>query len=304
MIPLLPQVTVVVSLLTVLGLITIVGLDRLWEFRTQALARFRMVFPYLVLLGGVLALNSVLRDIGPTLSWVVGHQITEILFSWEGGFVAWMQSHSHPYADIYFSYIYIYGYIFLLIFPVIAYFVLSDSRPVREVTLAYTLNYAIGVLCYMLFIAYGPRNVMPDAVDQILYLHWPESHLLTQEFNANVNVFPSLHTSLAVTVALLAVRTRKQYLLWVPVASLLAVSVVISTMYLGIHWGIDVVFGILLAAVSVGGAIWLSSPKRRDGYLGAIGKRLRVLIDRPVDWLIATVNSYRRERTGDPRLDP
>ncbi len=304
MIPLLPQVAVVVSLLTVLGLITIVGLDRLWEFRNRALDRFVAVFPYLVLLGGVLALNSVLRDIGPTLSWVVGWQITDTIFAYEGYFVAWLQGYSHPLADIYFSYTYIYGYIFLLVFPVVAYFVLSDSRPVREITLAYTLNYTIGVICYMLFIAYGPRNVMPDVVDQILYLHWPESHLLTQEFNANVNVFPSLHTSLAVTVALLAFRTRKKYLLWVPVSSILAISVVISTMYLGIHWGIDVIFGILLAMVSVGGAIWLTSPKRKEGYLGAIGKRLRAPIDRPVSWLVDWVREYQTKRTGDPRMDP
>lgn len=249
--PLLPEIALVVSLLTVLGLITIVGLDRLWTFRDDAVNRFQGVFPYLLLLGGVLVVNSYLRQVGPMLSWVFGWQITDDIFAIEGDFVGFIQSYSNPLTDLYFSYTYIYGYIFLVAFPVLAYFVLSDGRPVRELILAYAINYVVGVLCYLIFIAYGPRNVMPDLVDQILYLNWPESNLLTREFNANVNVFPSLHTSLSVTVALLAYRTRESYPVWFPVSSILAASVMISTMYLGIHWGIDVLVGLGLAAFAV-----------------------------------------------------
>ncbi|MEF8820793.1 MAG: phosphatase PAP2 family protein [Halovenus sp.] len=299
--PLLPEIVLVVSLLTVLGLILIVGLDRLWRFRVDAIDRFKGVFPYLLLLGGVLAVNSYLRRVGPSLSWVFGWQITDDIFAIEGNFVGIIQSYSNPIADLYFSYIYIYGYIFLVAFPVLAYFVLSDERPIREITLAYTINYVVGVLCYLVFIAYGPRNVMPDLVDQILYLNWPESNLLTTDFNANVNVFPSLHTSLSMTVALLAYRTRKSYPLWVPVSSILAVSVMISTMYLGIHWGTDVVAGIGLAVFSVGGASWLVSPERRR--LRAIGERLRAPIDRMVDWFVDLVREYRQTNRSDSRLD-
>jgi membrane-associated phospholipid phosphatase len=232
---------------------------------------------------------------------VFGWQITQEIFAIEGELVGVIQSYSHPVADLYFSYTYIYGYIFLVAFPVIAYFVLSDGRPVREITLAYAINYLVGVLCYLLFIAYGPRNVMPDLVDQVLYLNWPESNLLTREFNANVNVFPSLHTSLSVTVALLAVRTRDSYPLWVPVSSLLACSVAFSTMYLGIHWGIDVLAGIVLAVISVGAAAWMTSPERRR--LDAIGRQLRAPIDRLVGWLLALVREYRDRRESDGRLD-
>lgn len=299
--PLLPEIAVIVTVLTVAGVITIVGLQRIWEFRTEALDRFQYVFPYVLLLGVVLVGNSLLRNVGPTLSWLVGWQITDDIFAIEGNFVGVLQSYSHPIADMYFSYIYIYGYIFLLAFPVVAYFVLADDRPVREVTLAYALNYAIGVACYLVFIAYGPRNVIPDMVDQVLYLHWPESNLLTSEVNANVNVFPSLHTSLAVTVALLAFRTRDRYPAWLPIASVLAFSVVISTMYLGIHWLTDVVAGVVLAVISVGGAMWLTSPARQGGRIKAVGKRFRAPIDRLVRVAIErlrTATHRGRERVG------
>jgi len=300
MIPLLPEISVVVTVLTVAGIVTIVGLDRVWEFRREACGRFLYLLPYILLLVGVLVLNSVLRTVGPTLSWLLSWQITEEIFSLEGEFVAVLQSYATPAATVYFSYIYIYGYIFLLVFPVIAYLVMQDDRPVRETIIAYALNYVIGVLCYVLFIAYGPRNVMPDLVDQLLYLHWPESNLLTTEVNSNVNVFPSLHTSLAVTVALLAYRTRKQYSAWLPISALLAVSVVISTMYLGIHWLTDVIAGTGLAFASVSAASWLTTPEHLDGRIGALGRRLRKPIDRFARAALERVRELTRDRIQPP----
>jgi membrane-associated phospholipid phosphatase len=172
---------------------------------------------------------------------------------------------------------------------------MQDDRPAREAILSYALNYVLGVICYVLFIAYGPRNVMPDIVDQLLYLHWPESNLLTSEVNSNVNVFPSLHTSLAVTVALLAYRTRDEYPAWLPISALLAASVVVSTMYLGIHWLTDVVAGVGLAFVSVGAATWLTKPENLEGRIGSFGRRLR----RPIDRFVRAAVDRLRELTSD-----
>jgi membrane-associated phospholipid phosphatase len=285
------DITLVVAVMLAVAVPAIVGVDRLRAFRPRALERLRLLLPYLVFLGGVLAVNSWLRDVGPELSWIVGWRITGWIVSVEGSFVASLQSYANPALTAYFSYTYIYGYVFLLVFPIVAYVLLPETRPVRETVIAYSLNYGLGVLCYVLFIAYGPRNVMPDLVDQLLYTNWPESQLVTSEVNANVNVFPSLHTSLAVTVAALSYRTRDAYPAWFPIATLLAVSVVISTMYLGIHWGIDVFAGVVLAAVSVGGAAWLTSPERREERIGRAGRRLRRAVDRPVEFLLDAIRS-------------
>ena len=303
LLPLLTEIAIVVIAFTVLGLATIVGPGQLWEFRGKVLDRFLYLFPYLLLVGCVLVVNSLLRDIGPPLSWVIGWEITNDIYALEGTFVGWVQSFSTPVADMYFAYIYIYGYIFLLLFPLLAYFVLSNDRPVREATFAYALNYGVGLVCYVLFIAYGPRNVMPDLVDQVLYVHWPESNLLTSAVNANVNVFPSLHTSLAVTVALLAFRTRDEYPLWTPIASVLALSVMISTMYLGIHWLTDVVAGILLAVFSVATAAWLTSPGRKQGWLYSLGLRLRGPVDSLMQTAVEKFSEGERSSHDPPQAE-
>jgi len=291
LVTLLLKVSAIVVTMLLVGLFGIVGVDRVRAFWPRAPERLRLVFPYLLLFAVVLSVNSVLRDIGPELSWIIGWRITGWIASVEGTFVATIQGYAHPALTAYFSYSYIYGYIFLLVFPVFAYLVLPDTRPIRETVLAYSLNYAIGVTCYVLFIAYGPRNVMPDLVDQLLYTNWPESQLLTSEVNTNVNVFPSLHTSLAVTVAALAYRTRKAYPRWLPVSILLAISVTISTMYLGIHWGIDVLAGVALAGISVAGSIWLTSSERQNEWIGRLGERLRMLVDRPIEYLLGLLSS-------------
>lgn len=202
-------------------------------------------------LGVVLAANSVVRQAGLDLSWIIGVNITGYIYSIEGDFVPMLQSMATPGLTLYFSLVYVVGYAFLLTFPFLLYLILDDATPFRELVTAYIVNYGVGLVAYVLFVAYGPRNFLPDLVESLLYSFWPQSQLITSEVNSNTNVFPSLHASLSVTVALLAYRTRDQYPRWTPIAALLAGSVCISTMYLGIHWATDVVAGIALAVLSV-----------------------------------------------------
>lgn len=213
--------------------------------------RTRAIVPHVALLAGTLLLNRVFRHLGQELSWLIGLNITGVIYSLEGEFVALLQSVVAPPLVSFFSFVYLYGYVFLVSFPVVLYWLLEDSEPLRKTLLAYTLNYAFGLVCYTLFIAFGPRNLLPDTVQELLYATYPQSQVLTSTINTNTNAFPSLHTSLSVTVALLARRTREQYLGWATLAPILAALVVISTMYLGIHWATDVVAGALLAVLSV-----------------------------------------------------
>ena len=211
----------------------------------------RAVAPTLAVLGGVLAVNSVVRDVGVELSWLIGANITRYIFLLESQLVATIQSIATPALTAYFGFVYVFGYTFLLTFPVVAYLLAEGPRPVRVLLTAYILNYGFGLVCYVLFVAYGPRNFMPELVEPLLYTAWPQSQLLVQQVNTNTNVFPSLHTSLSVTVVLVAVRFRGISPRWAPVAVFLAASVVFSTMYLGIHWATDVVAGAAVGWASV-----------------------------------------------------
>jgi membrane-associated phospholipid phosphatase len=245
------RLVVVVGVLLAVGLPGLVGLDRLRQVRSSWRERLRRGGPALLLLLVVLGINSLARQALPDISWLVGIEITDTIYQLEGTVVASVQSVEHPALTAYFSSVYVYGYVFLLVFPVLAYVTLDRLDSFRGLVWAYLFNYALGLVCYTLFIAYGPRNALPGLVEPLLYNPTPEYQMLTREVNHNTNVFPSLHTSLSVTALVFAYRTRDVYGRWLPVAALLAASIVVSTMYLGLHWATDVVFGIVLAWVSV-----------------------------------------------------
>lgn len=212
--------------------------------------RLRSIAPYLVVLLVVLLINRVARQAGPLLSWVIDWNITAWIEAMEGDLVVQVQGMATPRLTEYLSFMYLYGYAFLLIFPFVLYYALPDTRRFRELIVAFAANYMIGLLCYVLFVAYGPRNTLAD-VAPLLYEHNPLAQLVTREVNDHTNVFPSLHTSLSVTVFLLALRTRETYPIWTVVATVFAWSIVVATVYTGIHWVTDVIAGIVLAGISV-----------------------------------------------------
>jgi membrane-associated phospholipid phosphatase len=162
----------------------------------------------------------------------------------------------------------VFGYVTLAVFPVIAYFFADSLDALKRTLMAYGLNYAGGIVCYTFVLAYGPRQYIPG-VEHLLVDLYPQVTTLTSQVNRAHNVFPSLHTSLSVTVLLLAILTRDEYPRWFTFASIISTSIVVSTMYLGIHWALDVLAGILLAAGSVYGAIrlvdLLETPTSRPG---------------------------------------
>lgn len=245
------QLIVVVALMLAVATAGIVGRERLARTRRELVSRLRAIAPVTALLAVVLLFNGVARQVVPDLSWMIGWELTWDIYNVEGQFLIWLQSHATPPVTAYFSFVYIYGYVFILVFPLIAYFSLSDTRPLRETLAAYTLNYLIGLVVYALIILYGPRNIAPELAQGLLYETYPEYQNLTSQVNRNTNTFPSLHTSLSTTVALLAHRTRDEYPRWYYVATFFAASIAFSTVYLGIHWVVDVIAGIVLAYVCV-----------------------------------------------------
>ncbi|MEA5407745.1 phosphatase PAP2 family protein [Haloarculaceae archaeon H-GB2-1] len=207
----LTQVGAVVVALHLVALVVVVGPKQLWTLRCGLRTKLRTIGPSLGVLVTVLLANGVVRNVGVELSWIIGLNITGGIHAVEGRFVAHLQSLATPPLTAYFGFVYVFGYVFLLTFPLVAYLVLADTRPLHTLVVAYVVNYGLGLVCYVVFVSYGPRNFMPELVSSLLYNSWPQSQLLTSQVNVNTNVFPSLHTSLSATVGLLAYRYRERF---------------------------------------------------------------------------------------------
>jgi len=246
------ELSLVVLSMLVVATGAFVGLRPLVRSLRGARRRVDAIAPYLLVLLVVLGLRRLALTYGPSVSWLIDINLTPLIYEFEGSAVARLQTLSSPLVTDYLMASYLYGYTFLLLFPFVVYFALETPDHLRELVVADLFNYGVGLVCYVLFIAYGPRNL--GISEPLLYNIRPESQLLTSQVNRNVNVFPSLHTSLSVTVAALAYRTRDEYPYWAVLASVGAASVTLSTMYLAIHWVTDIVAGAVLglAAYYVG----------------------------------------------------
>ncbi|WP_254862206.1 phosphatase PAP2 family protein [Halovivax gelatinilyticus] len=280
LVSILSRVAVVVAFLLVISVPTIIGIDRLKAALIDWRARVRAAIPIALVLIPVLLINSVSRQELVSFSEEYGVRAGGWFYYVEGEFILVFQEFANTPITQYFSFIYIYAYVFLLVFPVIAYFTLRETKTLRMLLAAYTLNYTIGAILYVAFHAFGPRQYLGVEVEHMLYDFQPAYQTLTSEVNDYTNVFPSLHTSLSATVMIYALRTRAEFPLWAPIASIIAVSVWISTMYLGIHWAIDVVAGLALAVSCVAMADWLIDSGTSARLVEPITARVEPLYDR------------------------
>lgn len=234
-------------------LVSCVGRHRItqiWANRGAFNTRISEIIPYLGGITAVLIINKGLQDAAARFGRTYGFDATELFYSIEGDFVAWFQSLFPEVADLYFGTIYVFGYAILLTFPLIAYLFAKTTKPYKITVTAYAVNYLIAIVIYTVVLAYGPRVYSAEVSHGLLEL-FPEITGLLALANSAENVFPSLHTSMAMTVLLVAWQTHSEFPQWTPIAAFLSLNIVASTMALGIHWLVDVVAGVLLAWVSI-----------------------------------------------------
>ena len=131
----------------------------------------------------------------------------------------------------------------------------------RSILTATVLSLFLGFLGYMLVPARGPRYFLPLPEQRALhgafgYYDWSIS-LWNQMQEVKTDAFPSLHTATAVMAMVFSLRFRRLFrplpLLCFP----LGISLILSTVYLRMHYIIDVIAGIAvgLLAVYVGGTL-------------------------------------------------
>jgi membrane-associated phospholipid phosphatase len=126
----------------------------------------------------------------------------------------------------------------------------------RAIITAHVLVQAVGFLGYVFVPARGPRYFLPDPVALHGAIGYYEFALRnwTSMQAVPYDAFPSLHTANAVLAIVHAYRNRKWFR---PLPFLItppSVLLIVSTLYLRMHYAVDVVAGLLLASV----VVWLS----------------------------------------------
>lgn len=173
---------------------------------------------------------------------------TPSIYNFEGDIVAWIQHTFHN--DILTSLL---TFFYVVVFPsllVASLFIYTHSK---DKTLFYALCYAmmINYVVAIPFYFFFPVNEVwffHPRVDLLILDVFPSFEQEYRPLSGLNNCFPSLHTSISVTLALIAIRSN--HVFWHRFVPICAGIIIFSIFYLGIHWLTDMTGGVILGIIA------------------------------------------------------
>ncbi len=182
-------------------------------------------------------------------NWLkVSYDLTPTLSGWEGAWPVWLQSNLQSDAlTVVCAVFYLVVFQSVLISSAAIYTHHQNMRLYYAFCVAVLLNYFLAVPFYL----FVPVNEVWFVHPQIKFLMldvFPSFEREYRSLSGLNNCFPSLHTSISVTLALLAGKSGIRR--WAIFAWVNAVVIIFSIFYLGIHWFTDMIAGLLLALLS------------------------------------------------------
>ncbi|MEA2054954.1 MAG: phosphatase PAP2 family protein [Candidatus Thermoplasmatota archaeon] len=194
--------------------------------------------------------------IDPVVTSKFSLDFTRTIYCLEGDIVGFFQSWSNPLLDYYMVFIYMFGFTFLLYFTPVLYIFSKDLKALKLAITIYGIIIAVAIPFYLFFpvndVWWASQNYswyQGRAVAFRLQQIWPGVTDNFFAFTTLNNCFPSLHCSISMAMAATAwIRNYKKFAV---AASIIAMSIPLATLYLGIHWFTDVVAGELLALAAV-----------------------------------------------------
>ena len=155
-----------------------------------------------------------------------------------------------PWLTAYFRWIYANGFTLPVLVPVFRSFFAKDSRKMLSYILsAHVLQFILILPFYLAVRVQEVWSVLGDPDGMARHLSAADAAVVV------MNCFPSMHTSVA--FAMLVIAWREKDRLFRVVWTFFGLSVIYSTLYLEIHWVIDVIGGLVLALVAVKLGDWL-----------------------------------------------
>jgi hypothetical protein len=200
-----------------------------------------MVVTYLVL-------RLLLPALQPTLVDAQLIAIDELLFGKTPS--VWLDTFVNPSSVEWFAFFY-YSHYWLLASYLIGTLLFDDGRRRYELLLGAALVAAVGHAVYVFVPGVGPYACPNLSFSHALVggVWWSRVQVTVASAGAGLDIFPSMHTGFSVLLALHAFRYRREppfNWCWLPTCFCVA-NLVIATVFLRWHYGVDLIAGALLA---------------------------------------------------------
>lgn len=243
----------------------------------------RPVRVYFLSLLSVLAVDVALTALDAHFTAIVGHDYAAEILRLEGRTVAFVQAWSSPPAvRLFFVWVYVVVYPLLFLQLILVLHRQGETTALLRFARAFVLNYVLALPFYLFFPVTEVGHIEGSGATPILDAWFPEFMKAGRNFSGIDNCFPSLHTSLSVTAAVVALASSNRALRWT--TGIFAGLIALSTMVLGIHWVADVAAGVPFGALCA----WLGTKVGRNvqglDHVRRVGDALpRDVEGRPVD---------------------
>ncbi|WP_237391869.1 phosphatase PAP2 family protein [Paenibacillus dendrobii] len=174
---------------------------------------------------------------------------TPWVYSLEGHFVKNLQDFFHSsYITPVSVFFYVIVFQSLLIASVGVY--ISDQNKVFVIATCFAIiiNYAVAIPFYLFFPVNEVWSYPPSGVSFLMLDIFPKFEEEYRPLSGLNNCFPSLHTSISVTMMVLGLRSGNRR--FGIMTTISAIIIIFSIFYLGIHWLTDMVAGTILGLLA------------------------------------------------------
>ncbi|WP_246073035.1 phosphatase PAP2 family protein [Paenibacillus dokdonensis] len=174
---------------------------------------------------------------------------TPWVFSMEGHFVKNLQDFFHSsYITPVSVFFYVIVFQSLLIASVGVYVSDQNKVFVLATCFAIIMNYAVAIPFYLFFPVNEVWSYPPSGVSFLMLDVFPNFEREYRPLSGLDNCFPSLHTSISVTMMVLGLRSGNRR--FGIMTTISAIVIVFSIFYLGIHWLTDMIAGTILGLLA------------------------------------------------------
>ena len=205
--------------------------------------RIKDNFIYLAIIVVVVCLHLLeVNLIDPIITDMVGHDFANNIQAIEGDFVYWFSQNWTPSLVYFFVIMYIGVYSFTLWFSPMYFLFTNNKKAMKTLAYGLLLIYAIALPFYLFLpitnvytyysISSALESVIPT-IDSFFYTTTTQN-----------NCLPSLHTAMTILVSYSVSLTGNKKFTYF--SYFVMISVIISIIYLSIHWVMDVLTGALI----------------------------------------------------------
>ena len=216
-------------------------------FKTTFLEYYKIFtapFKYLLIIIGIVIFHLFeVNFLDVYFTNLIGIDFTSNIQFIENGVVYWFSQNWTPFLVNFFVLMYIGVYPFTLWFSPLYFLLTNDNTAMKSVAYGLLLIYSIALPFYLLFpiinvyTFYGIESALETVIPGVEQFFYS-----TTTYN---NCFPSLHVAVTLLITKSVFLTKNKKLTYF--SYFCSLSVILSVIYLAIHWITDVICGIILA---------------------------------------------------------